>query len=566
MFAEEIREEVVVVISKIEGAKFAEMIMLGANNLTNNANMIDALNVFPVPDGDTGTNMNLSMTSGASEVKRISDGTVIEIAEAFAKGLLMGARGNSGVILSQLFRGFAKGLEGAVTLDAAQFAIALQGGVNTAYKAVIKPVEGTILTVAKDTAREAKVFAETATDMIDFMEKVVKSAKKSLAYTPELLPVLKEVGVVDSGGQGLVVIYEGFLAALKGEALPEGVSDTVQMDDMVSAEHHKSAQDFMSTEDIEFSYCTEFMVQFDQEKLADFPYDEEVFRQELSELGDSLLVVSDDEVVKVHVHAEYPGDVFNLGQRFGSFISLKVENMREQHTSIVGKDNKAVKRPTEKQKFAIVSVAMGSGVEELLKSLGASVVLLGGQTMNPSTKDITEAIEQANARNVIILPNNKNIIMAAEQAAELSDDNVVVVQTKTIPQGMSALLAFHPDQPLRTNVENMTVACQHVKTGQITYAVRDTQIEGLTIEKGNFMGLAEGKIKATNPDKIQAAQQLLAEIVTSEDDIITILQGEDATDEETVLLEEYIVSKYEDIEVEVHKGNQPIYSYIFSIE
>lgn len=556
------------VVAKIDGAKFAEMILLSANHLTNNADMIDALNVFPVPDGDTGTNMNLSMTSGAKEVKANSDGTVTEVAEAFAKGLLMGARGNSGVILSQLFRGFSKGLQESETLDPKQFATALKGGVNTAYKAVIKPVEGTILTVAKDTANHAEEIANRTTDMIEFMDEVVQAAKKSLAHTPELLPVLKEVGVVDSGGQGLVVIYEGFLASLKGEKLPESLTESVQMNDLVNAEHHKSAQDFMATEDIEFGYCTEFMVKFEDEKLAKCPYDEEVFRQELSELGDSLLVVSDDDVVKVHVHVEYPGEALNLGQRFGSFISLKVENMREQHTSIVGEnDNKPTEKVNkEKQDYAIVSVAMGSGIEELLKSLGATIVIAGGQTMNPSTQDITEAIQEANAKNVLVLPNNKNIIMAAEQAAELSDDQVVVVPTKTIPQGMSALLAFHPEETLEQNKENMTEAFQEVKTGQITYAVRDTQIDGLTIEKGNFMGLADGKIKATDPSKIEATKQLLAEIITDDDEIITILQGEDETDEDTSELEKYIVDHYEEIEIEVHKGNQPIYSYIFAVE
>lgn len=556
------------VVAKIDGAKFAEMILLSANHLTNNADMIDALNVFPVPDGDTGTNMNLSMTSGAKEVKANSDGTVTEVAEAFAKGLLMGARGNSGVILSQLFRGFSKGLEESETLNPKQFAMALQGGVNTAYKAVIKPVEGTILTVAKDTANQAEEIANKTTDMIEFMDEVVQAAKKSLAHTPELLPVLKEVGVVDSGGQGLVVIYEGFLASLKGEKLPESLTESVQMNDLVNAEHHKSAQDFMATEDIEFGYCTEFMVKFEDEKLAKCPYDEEAFRQELSELGDSLLVVSDDDVVKVHVHVEYPGEALNLGQRFGSFISLKVENMREQHTSIVGEnDNKPTEKVNkEKQDYAIVSVAMGSGIEELLKSLGATIVIAGGQTMNPSTQDITEAIQKANANNVLVLPNNKNIIMAAEQAAEISDDQVVVVPTKTIPQGMSALLAFHPEETLEKNKENMTEAFQEVKTGQITYAVRDTQIDGLTIEKGNFMGLADGKIKATDPSKIEATKQLLAEIITDDDEIITILQGEDETDEDTSELEKYIVDHFEEIEIEVHKGNQPIYSYIFAIE
>ncbi|SEN60755.1 hypothetical protein SAMN04488134_101464 [Amphibacillus marinus] len=552
------------VFTKIDGAKLAEMILLGANHLSNNANMIDALNVFPVPDGDTGTNMNLSMTSGANEVKKVAKGTIEEVANAFAKGLLMGARGNSGVILSQLFRGFSKGVEGLVELTPKTFAQGLQSGVHTAYKAVIKPVEGTILTVAKDTAKAAEQLAEQTDDFETFIDEVVKASKKSLAYTPELLPVLKEVGVVDSGGQGLVIIYEAFLASLKGEALPETDAELAPMDDMVNAEHHKSNQDYMNTADIEFGYCTEFMVKFEQDKLKQYPYDEEAFREELSELGDSLLVVSDDDFVRVHVHVEYPGEAMNLAQRFGSFVQLKVENMREQHASIVGEQEEQKKKP--KAEYGVVAVAMGLGVEELLLSLGTSVVLQGGQTMNPSTQDIAEAIEKVNAKNVIILPNNKNIIMAAEQAAKLSEDKVVVVPTKTIPQGMSALLVYNADLSIEENLANMTSACEHVKTGQITYAVRDTQIDGLTIENGNFMGLIDGKIKATNRDKLTATQELLQELITEDDEIITILQGEEASEQETAAIKSYIEEQFEDVEVEVHIGNQPIYSYIFSVE
>ncbi|CQR47737.1 DAK2 domain protein [Paraliobacillus sp. PM-2] len=554
------------VLQKLEGSAFQEMVLLGANHLMNNAQMIDALNVFPVPDGDTGTNMNLSMTSGANEVKNLPAKSVGEIADALAKGLLMGARGNSGVILSQLFRGFAKGVNGAEVLTPTDFANALSSGVNTAYKAVIKPVEGTILTVAKDTAKKAEELAKETDDFIIFMEGVLEASKNSLASTPDLLPVLKEVGVVDSGGQGLVIIYEGFLASLKGEALPESNVSSVNMDDMVSAEHHKLAQDYMQTEDIEFGYCTEFMVKFDQNKLKENPYDEEVFRNELSQLGDSLLVVSDDEIVKVHVHVEYPGEALNLGQRFGSFISIKVENMRQQHTSIVGEKSPQPKQPQQKQEYGIVSVAMGDGIKELLESLGASVVIQGGQTMNPSTQDLAEAIKQANAKRVIILPNNKNIVMAAEQAALLSEDEVVVVPTKTIPQGMSALLAFHPDEELESNKIAMSEASQEVKTGQVTYAVRDTKIDGMTIENGNFMGLADGAIKSTDKDKLTVTKQLLSELITEEDEIITILQGEEGTDEETSEIEDFLEKHYQDIEIEVHKGNQPIYSFIFAIE
>ncbi|WP_194709705.1 DAK2 domain-containing protein [Radiobacillus deserti] len=549
----------------LDGTTFAQMVLSGAHHLTNNAQMIDSLNVFPVPDGDTGTNMNLSMTSGANEVRENTSNHAGEVAQFLAKGLLMGARGNSGVILSQLFRGFSKGVEGKKELTVADFAEGLNEGVATAYKAVMKPVEGTILTVAKDAAKKATEIKDQTEDLIEFLNLVITEAKASLRRTPDLLPVLKEVGVVDSGGQGLVTIYEGFYASLTGEELPESAS-SVDLNDMVNAEHHKLAQDFMDTADIEFGYCTEFMVKFEDDKLKDNPFDEQAFRNELGERGDSLLVVSDDEIVKVHVHAEYPGEVLTIGQRYGSLINLKIENMREQHTSIVGDKKKTEKQKKEKAEFGIVTVAMGDGLKELLESLGASVVIQGGQTMNPSTKDITEAVQKANAKNVLILPNNKNIIMAAEQAAELANDNVAVVPTKTIPQGMSALLAFHPDASLEENRGSMEEASQQVKTGQVTYAVRDTQIDGMSIEKGNFMGLAEGKIVATNKDKFETTKELLTSLIDEDDEIITILQGEEASDEEIDQIVAFLEEKYEDIEVEVQTGNQPIYSFIFAIE
>ncbi|WP_337193877.1 DAK2 domain-containing protein [Pontibacillus yanchengensis] len=551
----------------LDGATFAKMVLSGAHHLTNNAKMIDALNVFPVPDGDTGTNMNLSMTSGADEVRNVQDDHAGVVAKSLAKGLLMGARGNSGVILSQLFRGFSKAIEDKSTITTQDFAEAMNSGVKTAYKAVMKPVEGTILTVAKDSAEAAQKAAEQHEDMIDFMEEVITEAKASLKRTPELLPVLKEVGVVDSGGQGLVTIYEGFLANLKGEKLPELGESASRMEEMVNAEHHKLAQDFMNTEDIEFGYCTEFMVRFEDDKLKDNPFDEDAFRNELGEMGDSLLVVSDEDLVKVHVHVEHPGEALTLGQRFGTLINMKIENMREQHTSIVGDKQQAKETSQEKAEFGIVTVAMGSGIKEMFESLGATVVIEGGQTMNPSTQDITEAIKAAHAKKVIILPNNKNILMAADQAADLADDEVVVVPTKTVPQGMSALLAFNPEAEISQNQSSMKDAAKAVKTGQLTYAVRDTQIDGMTIEEGNFMGILEGKISSTHADKLECAQQLLKDMIDEEEDeILTILQGEDATQQEVEALETFLEETFEDLEIEIHNGNQPIYSFIFSVE
>lgn len=551
-------------VQKLDGVTFAQMVRFAAHHLSNNAAKIDALNVFPVPDGDTGTNMNLSMTSGASEVKKLNTNNISEVAETFAKGLLMGARGNSGVILSQIFRGFARGMDKKEKLTTSDLAKSFEDGVTMAYKAVMKPVEGTILTVAKDAAQQAVKEGNKENDVIALMEKILVEAKASLKRTPDLLPVLKEVGVVDSGGQGLVTIYEGFLAALKGEELPEDSSD-IDMEEMVNAEHHKITQDFMDTSDIEFGYCTEFMVKFEEDKIAEIPFNEEDFRNELSEHGDSLLVVSDEDIVKVHIHAEYPGACMTLGQRYGSLINMKIENMREQHTALVGSKGEK-DTPKEQAEYAIVTVAMGKGLTALLKSLGASVIIEGGQTMNPSTKDITDAVIKAHAKNVLILPNNKNIIMAAEQAAEFAEQNVEVVPTQTIPQGISAMLAFHPDADITSNKETMDEARKQVKTGQVTYAVRDTQLDGITIKNGNFMGIADGKIKATHQNKTETVKLLLKEMITEEDEILTILQGEDVEDQEMEDLVNDVQETYEDMEIEVHKGNQPIYSYILSVE
>ncbi|PFA67922.1 hypothetical protein CN378_10420 [Bacillus sp. AFS015802] len=552
-------------ITSLEGKRFAQMVIQGATQLSANAQLVDALNVFPVPDGDTGTNMNLSMTSGAKEVQNHIQDHIGNVATALSKGLLMGARGNSGVILSQLFRGFGKAIEGKESLSSAEFANALQTGVETAYKAVMKPVEGTILTVAKDAARKGVTAAETESDFVKVMQAIVDEAQASLNRTPDLLPVLKEVGVVDSGGQGLLFVYEGFLAELKGEKVSDQAS-LPSMNDLVSAEHHKAAQDFMSTEDIEFGYCTEFMVRFESDKQS---FVEEDFRQDLSKFGDSLLVISDDELAKVHIHSEQPGDVLTYGHQYGSLINIKIENMRQQHSSIVG-ESKPVKAeapaPVKEVDFAIVTVSMGEGIAELFKSIGATAVIEGGQTMNPSTEDIVKAVEEVNAKKVIIMPNNKNIIMAAEQAAEVLDMEVAVVPTKTVPQGMAALLAFNPSASVSDNKELMTEASKQVKTGQITFAVRDTSIDGVSISKDDFMGIEEGKIVISDSDRQKTAQGLLDTMLDEESEILTILYGEDVTDGDVETLREYVEQHYEDVEVEVHNGKQPLYSYIFSVE
>lgn len=551
----------------LDGRRFADMVQQGAAHLANNAKAVDALNVFPVPDGDTGTNMNLSMTSGAKEVKANVSDHIGNVAAALAKGLLMGARGNSGVILSQLFRGFAKAVEGKQQVNAFEFAAALQAGVDTAYKAVMKPVEGTILTVAKEAARQAIDVAKKERDVVAVMEAALAKAKAALQRTPELLPVLKEVGVVDSGGQGLVYVYEGFLAALKGETITTTRTE-VSMDDLVKMAHHQSAQSHIHTDEIEFGYCTEFMVRFEEDKLARHPFSEETFRRELSRFGDSLLVVADDELVKVHIHSETPGEVLTYGQRYGSLINIKIENMREQHANIVGKEAEAPSRADveEVKPYGIVTVAMGAGVAELFRSIGAHAVIEGGQTMNPSTEEIADAIRSANAETVFVLPNNKNVVMAAKQAAELSERRVIVIPSKTVPQGMAALLAFNPAQSAEQNEQSMTAALSRVKTGQVTVSVRDTTIEGIEIQKGDYMGLADDRIIVADKDKIAVTKQLLDALIDEESEIVTILYGEDATEVEVETIVAYLETEHDEVEVEIHNGQQPLYPFVISVE
>ena len=548
-------------MKSLDGIKFAEMVQMGAHHLYQNASYVDSLNVFPVPDGDTGTNMNLSMTSGAKETEANTSAHIGKTAQALSKGLLMGARGNSGVILSQLFRGFGKAIEKEEAIDAKGLAAAFQGGVDTAYKAVMKPVEGTILTVAREAAAKGVEVAETTDDLIELMEAFVAEAKVALDRTPELLPVLKEVGVVDSGGQGLLFVYEGFLASLKGEELP--ARNDASLDDLINAEHHR-VQDFMNTEDIEFGYCTEIMVRFDADKE---PFSEEQFRNELNPFGDSLLVISDDEIAKVHIHTETPGEILSAGQKYGSLIKIKVDNMREQHSAIVG-DSSAPAAPAKKEQhpYAVVTIAMGEGIATLLRSIGASYVIEGGQTMNPSTEDIVKAVKEIGAERVLILPNNKNIVMAAEQAVELLDIEAAVVATKTIPQGMAAILAFNPELSVEENKENMTEGFAHVKTGQVTFAVRDTSIDGVEIHKDDYMALAEGKIILSTPQLMDAAKEVIGSLADEDSEIITIIYGEDATEEQANELADFIEKNFADAEVEIVEGKQSLYPFILSVE
>ena len=552
-------------VTNIRASQFQSMVQAGADRLQEHAEYVNSLNVFPVPDGDTGTNMNLSMISGAKAVSDSTSDKVGELATHLSKGLLMGARGNSGVILSQLFRGFAKQIPDVETLSGKELAAAFTHGVNTAYKAVMKPVEGTILTVARVAAEFGERKATETDDCVAVMTAVVSGAKKALAKTPDLLPILKEVGVVDSGGQGLLFIYEGFLSVLNGEYVPENDFETpAAMDEMINAEHHRSVHSHLATEDITFGYCTEIMVKIGDGPTADTAFEYDTFRNYLNELGDSLLVVNDDEIIKVHVHTEYPGEVMNYGQKFGSLMKVKVDNMRVQHETLLENDSEPVKKL--RVPYAIIAIAAGNGVQELFKSLGASYVISGGQTMNPSTEDILKAIDAVNADQVIILPNNKNIFMAADQAAEVADIPVVVVPSKTISQGMTAMLAFNDQVGLAQNQAAMTEMLTSVVSGSLTHAIRDTAIDGITIKEGDFLGMIDGKIVVSKTDALEVAFETLKQMMDEETEIVTIIIGEEGTQEQAEQMEAALLAMNEELEVEIHHGDQPVYPYLFAAE
>ena len=551
-------------ISKINGKLFADMIIQGAHNLSNNADLVDSLNVYPVPDGDTGTNMNLTITSGREEVENNLSQSIGELGKTFSKGLLMGARGNSGVILSQLFRGFCKNIEDEKEINAQQFASSFQAGVDTAYKAVMKPVEGTILTVAKDAASAAMTKAEETDDCIEVMEYTIEKAEQSLNNTPNLLAVLKEVGVVDRGGKGFLCVYEGFLKGLKGEKV-EANKQKLDTEDLVHEEH--DFHGVINTEDIKYGYCTEMMVRFGKDKKE---FNEQTFRNDMSEFGDSLLVINDDEIVKVHVHTETPGEVFNYGQQYGELIKLKVENMREQHREVIRKEQSHQQATASQQpktvETAVIAISMGEGISELFTSMGATHIISGGQTMNPSTEDIVKVIEQSECQRAIILPNNKNIRMSSDQAAQLVKADTVVIPTTSIPQGIAALFQYDVASTLEENASHMNTALETVKSGSITFAVRDTKIDGVDIKKDEFMGLAESKIVTSNADEFKTITGLLSTLLNEESEILTVITGEDAQSDMTTQLEEWIENEYPDVEIEIHKGDQPIYPYLFAVE
>ena len=543
-----------------------EMLISGANNLYNHYPEIDALNVFPVPDGDTGMNMNLTLASGAKEVQNRSDNDVHQIAVAFSKGLLMGARGNSGVITSQIFRGFAQALEGAKTIDANLLADAFVNGSKVAYKAVMRPVEGTILTVIRESSASFKEYVKEESDVLKAFKYFLSEAKASLKHTPELLPVLKEVGVVDSGGAGLVKILEGMLSALSGKFIEKKAISRDQATD-------NSAQ--QAVESDEFGYCTEFILRLDPENKK--PFIESRFKSVLSSHGNSLVVVHDDDLVKVHVHTLTPGAVLTYGQSFGEFVKIKVENMTEQHTSLQEKKQgeeapveehveEAPKEPTKE--LALVAVAAGKGVEEAFKELGVDEIITGGQTMNPSINDIVKAIKNTDAKTVFVFPNNSNIVMAALQAKDVLNDeiNVVVIQSKTIPQGIAAVSQFSPDLSVNENVTNMKEVIAHISTGEVTYAVKDTTMNGVAIKKDDFMAIANKKVVCCESKPEKALQKMLKRMIREDSFLATIFVGEAVSDKVLNSLKKDLPEEYPNVEFDIRRGDQPVYNYIVGIE
>ena len=556
-------------VTTITNLEFGKMVQAAAAKLNQQAEFINSLNVFPVPDGDTGTNMSMSMASGAKYEREATSTAVGELAQSVAKGLLMGARGNSGVILSQIFRGFAKGCEGKTTLSTKDFVDAYANGAKTAYKAVMKPTEGTILTVVRESAQAGLNKVKETDDLEAVLAAIVAAADAALQKTPELLPVLKEVGVVDSGGQGLAFVLHAFYGALTGEEIADELPDNAQMDEMINAKHHQSAQGKLDPDDIEFGYCTQMMVRIGKGKQVTQAFDYETFYNYLADLGDSLLVINDDEVVKVHVHTEHPGKVLTWGQQFGDLQTVKVDNMRWQQEEIMKEDQPAqptAAAPQETPATAVIAVASGDGVAKLLQSLGVTQVIAGGQTMNPSIQDLADAINQSGAKQALILPNNGNIFMAAEQAAQVADIPVQIVHTKTIAQAMSALLEYNPEASLADNQAAMESVLGNVASGEVTVAVRDTQLNGQTIHKDDYMGIVDGEIVAVAPTVGAAAEKMVAAMLDEDSEVVTILYGADGSKEAAEALKEQILTQDDELDVQIYEGDQPVYPYLISVE
>lgn len=557
-------------MTKIDGILLKQMIISGANNLYNNYPEVDALNVFPVPDGDTGTNMNLTISSGAKEIATRNDASVYDVAKAFSRGLLMGARGNSGVILSQIFRGFAQGLKGKIEATAQDISDALLMGKEVAYKAVMRPVEGTILTVIRESSQALADSVYPDMPLDEALDILLKEARESLKRTPNLLPVLKEAGVVDSGGAGLCKIIEGFDLALHNQIVEKNMPDVVS--DSVVEPIIGNVQ--ASLEHKEFGYCTEFILKLPEDpiKAKKKNFVPSRFSGVLNSHGNSIVMVHDDDLIKVHIHTLNPGNILTYAQQFGEFVKIKVENMSEQHTHLIEEDAKAKEDEIKKQPkkpFGLISVGAGKGIVDLFKDLNCDYIVSGGQTMNPSTEDFIKAIKSINAEQIFILPNNSNIIMAATQACDVMNEEVkcTVIPTKTIPQGLVSAMMYNPESDYDTNYNNMMESLSSVKSGQVTFAVKDTSFEGMEIHKDDFIGICDKKILATEKDKIKCALKLINTMIDEDSSIITIITGEDVTEAERDALKELVQAKVGDmVDVDVKAGLQPVYSFIIGIE
>ena len=557
-------------MTKIDGILLKQMIISGANNLYNNYPEVDALNVFPVPDGDTGTNMNLTISSGAKEIATRNDASVYDVAKAFSRGLLMGARGNSGVILSQIFRGFAQGLKGKIEATAQDISDALLMGKEVAYKAVMRPVEGTILTVIRESSQALADSVYPDMPLDEALDILLKEARESLKRTPNLLPVLKEAGVVDSGGAGLCKIIEGFDLALHNQIVEKNMPDVVS--DSVVEPIIGNVQ--ASLEHKEFGYCTEFILKLPEDpiKAKKKNFVPSRFSGVLNSHGNSIVMVHDDDLIKVHIHTLNPGNILTYAQQFGEFVKIKVENMSEQHTHLIEEDAKAKEDEIKKQPkkpFGLISVGAGKGIVDLFKDLNCDYIVSGGQTMNPSTEDFIKAIKSINAEQIFILPNNSNIIMAATQACDVMNEEIkcTVIPTKTIPQGLVSAMMYNPESDYDTNYNDMMESLSSVKSGQVTFAVKDTSFEGMEIHKDDFIGICDKKILATEKDKIKCALKLINTMIDEDSSIITIITGEDVTEAERDALKELVQAKVGDmVDVDVKVGLQPVYSFIIGIE
>lgn len=563
-------------IELIDAALLQKMFLAGAKSIESKKDYINELNVFPVPDGDTGTNMTLTIMSAAKEVNSIDNPTIENIAKAISSGSLRGARGNSGVILSQLFRGFTREIMDKDAVDVPIMAKSFEHAVETAYKAVMKPKEGTILTVAKAGATKAEELAGKTTDLEVFCEEVLKAMQEMLEKTPEMLPVLKEAGVVDSGGQGLVTVLTGAFEVLTGK-VTDVKFDTAAPEKPTVASKGTVDSSNISTADIKFGYCTEFIIMLEKEYNMDI---EQEFKSYLESIGDSLVVVSDDDIVKVHVHTNDPGLAIQRALTYGSLTSMKIDNMREEHHERVIKDAekkakeqeeaevRQVKKADEPRKeVGFISVSAGDGLSEIFKGLGVDYLIEGGQTMNPSTEDMLNAIAQVNADTIYILPNNKNIILAAQQAKELTEDkNIVVIPSKTIPQGIAAIINFVYEKSVQENEKFMAESMNNVKSGQVTYAVRDTTIDGKTIKQGNIMGIDDSKIAAVGESIKDTTKELIESMMDEDSELISLYYGADCSEEDANQIAEEIMEAHSDVEVEVLYGGQPIYYYMISVE